>query len=127
MRIYTVHLPPWTAGGTEDAVFLREGFAWLGALFGPFWALAHGLWITALALIAGLTAITLARLLLGLDPATVGALGLGYFIILGFSAQDLRRRALKKRGYRFDRVIAARNRVGAELRYFSSPRPEAAP
>lgn len=117
MRIYTVHLPPWTLGGAGEAVFIREGFNWLAAIFGPFWSLYHGLWLTTLALV--LANLALLAVLAGVGPAAGGALCVGYLLFVGFSANDWHRRGLERRGYRFDRVVVAVSRTRAEIRYFA--------
>ncbi len=56
MRVWTVHvpLPADDAGGGRrrprrpGPVLVREGFSWGAFLFGPFWLLAHRLWLPAL-------------------------------------------------------------------------------
>lgn len=116
MRIYTVQMPPWTLGGAGEAVFIREGFNWLAALFGPFWSLYHGLWVTTLALVLADLALLAVWAVAG---PVGGALCLGYFLLVGFGANDWRRRGLERRGYRLDRVLAAPSRSRAEIRYFA--------
>ena len=134
MRFYTVHIP--TAGGEGGgdgalgrAVLVREGFNWLAFFFAPFWALAEGLWLAALPLIAALAAIVAVPLVLGLGPVLPVVLGLGYAVLAGMSANDLRRAGLAARGYRLAEVVAAPSRAHALIRYAeamaqaSTPRP----
>ena len=72
MRFYTVHLPGSDVGAGDGtlgrAVLVREGFNWLAFFFAPFWALAEGLWLAAVPLIAALAAIVVV-------PAGVGVSG----------------------------------------------------
>ena len=65
MRVYTYHELPGASALTDEPVFVREGFNWPAALFTVFWALAHGLWLTALAIVAVFVALEAALALLG--------------------------------------------------------------
>ena len=136
MRFYTVHLP----GGDGDAVgtalgravLVREGFDWLAFFFAPFWALAHGLWLAALPLIAAPAAFIAVPLALGLGPLLPAVLGLGYAVLAGLAANDLRRAGLAARGYRLVEVVAAPDCAQALIRYAESvidpaPRPASFP
>ena len=121
MRFYTVHLPGGDGGGEGGrlghAVLVREGFNWLAFFFAPFWALAGGLWLAALPLIAVLAAIVAVPLVLGLGPVWPAVLGLGYAVLAGMSANDLRRAGLAAEGYRLVEVVAAPSRAQALIRY----------
>ncbi len=119
MRFYTVHVPAGGGDGTQlgRAVLVREGFNWLAFLFAPFWALAEGLWLAAVPLIAALAAIIAVPEALGLGPVWPAVLGLGYGVLAGMSGNDLRRAALAGRGYRLVEVVAARSRAQALIRY----------
>ncbi|MDD9992048.1 MAG: DUF2628 domain-containing protein [Rhodospirillales bacterium] len=131
MRFYTVHLPSGPSGGDDGAlghaVLVREGFNWLAFFFAPFWALAEGLWLAALPLIASLAAIIAVPLVLGLGPVLPVVLGLGYAVLAGMSANDLRRAGLAARGYRLAEVVAAPNRAQALIRYAETMTPVPAP
>lgn len=118
MRVYTVHTDPASAAEDRDALFLREGFSWPAALFTVLWALWHGMWLTALGLLAAGLAIAVGAALIGLDPAGTAALQLGYAAIVGFSANDWRRRWLARKGRVFAGVVAAPDRASAEQRFF---------
>ena len=121
MRFYTVHLPGGDGGGEgarlSDAVLVREGFNWLAFLFAPFWVLAEGLWLAALPLIAALAALIAVPLVLGLGPLLPVVLGLGYIVLVGLSANDLRRAGFASRGWRLVEVVAAPNRAQALIRF----------
>ena len=127
MRFYTVHIPAGGEGGDEGAlgraVLVREGFNWLAFFFAPFWALAEGLWLAALPLIAALGAIIAVPLVLGLGPVLPVVLGLGYAVLAGVSANDLRRAGLAGRGYRLAEVVAAPSRAHALIRYAEAMAP----
>lgn len=121
MRFYTVHLPAGDEGAESaalgHAIFVREGFNWLAFFFAPFWALAEGLWLAALALIVSLAAIVVVPQVLGLGPLLPVILGLGYGVLAGMSGNDLRRAGLAARGYRPVEVVAAPSRAQALIRY----------
>ncbi|MDE0392895.1 MAG: DUF2628 domain-containing protein [Rhodospirillales bacterium] len=127
MRFYTVHLPSGGEGadeGTLDrAILVREGFNWLAFFFAPFWALAEGLWLAAVPLIAALAAIVVVPQALGLGPLLPVVLGLGYGVLAGMSANDLRRAGLAARGYRLVEVVAAPSRAQALIRYAEAVTP----
>ncbi len=103
MRIWTVHLPPEglaPAGraATPEArlpVLVPERFAWLAFLLGLPWLLAYRLWLESVIYLAAMA------LLLALAPDWARVpLGLALHLLLGFHAEDLRRAALARRGWR---------------------------
>jgi hypothetical protein len=100
MRVYTVHEPP-ASSGAAGPVLVREGFSWAALLFGPLWALAHRLWLEALAwfllvLLAGL-----------LSPWFGPWAAIGLQFLLAAEARNLRRWALRRRGWTEAAVVAA--------------------
>lgn len=117
VRFYTVHLPGEDGAALGRAVLVREGFNWTAFFFAPFWALAEGLWLVAVPLIAVLAALIAVPAVLGLGPAWSAVPGLGYGVLAGLSANDWRRAGLASRGYRMVEVIAAPDRAGALIRY----------
>ena len=127
MRFYTVHLPEGDQGAErgalDRAIIVREGFNWLAFFFAPFWALAEGLWLAAVSLIAALAAIVVVPQVLGLEPLLPVVLGLGYAVLAGMSANDLRRAGLAVRGYRLVEVVAAPSRAQALIRYAEAMTP----
>ena len=134
MRVWTVHLPPppTEAGRPRAApapVLVREGFSWGAFLFGPFWLLAHRLWLAALlwlvAVVAALLvpaggAVALPALLVPAGGA-VALPALQFF--LGCHARDLQRRALARKGYAQAHVVAERDEERALARLLAA-RPE---
>ncbi|RAI57727.1 DUF2628 domain-containing protein [Roseicella frigidaeris] len=126
MRIWTVHLPrsARSAARVPDAalprepILVREGFSWGAFLFGPLWLLRHRLWLEAAAWIG------LALLLAILVPAPWRLpVLLALQFLLGAEAQDLRRAALGRRGWRAAHVVAAPAEELALARLFEA-RPE---
>jgi len=125
-RIYTVHVRAWSTAADREAVVLREGFSWGAFVFSVAWALWHRLWFWAL-IVLGLSAlIAVAGELAGLDPVTDGAIGLGLALLVGWQANDWRRRALEKRGFVTAGVVAASSLIEAERRFFAKAAASAA-
>ena len=118
MASYVVMLPP---GGSpeqrlEQAVFLRDGFSWLGFLVPPLWLLWHRLWLEAvlaflaMALFSGLgEALSL--------PVAGGLLGLLVSLYVGLEGQAMRAAALRRRGWQDWGVVEADRADTADLRY----------
>lgn len=130
MRLYSVYLPPrflqppelggatpTQMGVASAARFVREGFSGLAFFFSVFWALAHGLWLTALSMAAALVVLIGVPEIFGLDAASRAILVLGYAVLCGLNGNDLRRWALEMRGYECVAVVAARERAHALLRF----------
>lgn len=117
MRIYTVHLPPRFADPDAEPRLVKEGFCWPAAYLTVLWAVWHRMWVAAAILFAADAAIGFAVAALGLDPLSRIAVALGFFVFVGFHANDWRRRALKRRDYEEAGVVAAA-RAEAALRRF---------
>jgi len=117
MRIYTIH----RRGGEVEPELcpIKEGFCWPAALFTAAWALWHGHWVTAAALVAVQVLIGIALGLLGTDETTQGLVGLAISVIFGFIANDLRRRKLERSYWRLEDVVIAGGAEDAEWRYFA--------
>ena len=121
MRVYTVHLrrtadPLFTPD--LGAEFVREGFNKLAFVFTWIWALAAGLWIPAAILFAAELALALALDAIGLDARGQLAANIGFHLVVGFTAEDLRRWSLRLRGFALADVVAAESLAAAERRYF---------
>jgi hypothetical protein len=121
MRIYTVHLKR-TADPlfTPDlgAEFVREGFNWPAFFFTGIWALVCGLWIVAAILLAGDLGLALLFELVDLDSNSQLWATLGWHVIVGFVAEDLRRWTLRLRGYALAEIVAGESLAAAERRFF---------
>ncbi|HTY66551.1 MAG TPA: DUF2628 domain-containing protein [Alphaproteobacteria bacterium] len=118
-RIYTVHVRQWSASTDREAVFVREGFSCGAFFFSVLWALRYRMWLTAIFLFVASVALSLASDLLQVDPVTESALGVALALIIGWEANDWRRRSLARRGYVMAAVIAAENLLEAERRFFA--------
>ena len=117
MRIYTIHLPPRFGPPGANPAIVKEGFNWAAAIFTVLWALGHRMWLAAIGLLVASAAIGAGATLLGLGPESRAALMGGYAVLVGFHANDWRRRSLERRGFD-DAGIVAAPRVDAALRRF---------
>jgi len=127
VKTYSVQALPWSAASDSEVVLIAEGFNWWALIFGPFWALWHGMWRTAIVLVVIGIVIGGLGALIGLVPDAVSVFELLVQIGLGLWGNDLRRAALARRwGYVERAVICARNREEAEQRYFTTVAPGAA-
>lgn len=110
MKTWTAHLHD-----AKPPVLLKEGFSWGAFVFGPLWLAAHGAWIPAALALAGDVAIAL------LAP---GAIVAPLFMLaswcLGLWGNDLRRWALRMRGFTLAHVVAARDADGAFVRLLTA-------
>jgi len=120
MRVYTAHIRVGSAAPDEDAVLVKEGFCWPAFLFTLLWALFHRLWWVLLGLFVVGLALSLALEALALHPLIEGAAMLGYQLIIGYVANDLRRWTLARRGFEQVAVVAAPDRAAAEQRFFAA-------
>lgn len=118
MRLYTVHLSGRATSPDRDAVLVREGFCWPACLFTVFWALWHRMWLVALMLVLAGAGLSIGLEALGFDPLSQAAVMLGYLVLVGYSANDWRRRALKRSGLVEVGVVVGDRREAAERRYF---------
>ena len=126
MKTYSVQTLPWSAASDSDVVLIAEGFNWWALIFGPFWALWHGMWRTAIVLVVIAAALGGLGALIGVTPDVVSVFELLVQIGLGLWGNDLRRAALARRlGYVERAVVCGRNYEEAEQRYFTTVAPDA--
>ena len=118
MRIYTIHTRPTSAAPDQDAISVKEGFAWLALFFPLFWALWFRLWAQVAILIVLIVVIGLAASFTALDPVIIGAIEAAVAVTFGLFGNDWRRRNLAARGYIEAGIVAGRDRATAEHRYF---------
>lgn len=97
--MWTAHLRPDT-----EPILVPEGFSWLALIFGPLWLAVHRAWIPAAIVLAADVMISI------LVPSPLSfVLDAGFTVLVGLSAQDLRRWSIENRGYLLTHVISARD------------------
>jgi len=126
VKTYSVHTLPWSTAPDDDLKIVAEGFNWPALLFGPFWALWHGMWKTAIALLVLGMVIGGIATAAGLAPDGVSVLQFLVQIGLGLWGNDLRRLALARRGYVERTVVAGSDIRDAEHRYLITMMPGSA-
>ena len=120
MKIYSVQTLPWSSSSDGDVVMIVEGFSWPALIFGPFWALWHGMWRTAIVLLVIGAAIGGLGAGAGFAVDLVSVFQILVQIGLGLWGNDIRRAALARRGYVERAVVAGRDGEEAEHRYFTT-------
>ncbi|NBX04077.1 MAG: DUF2628 domain-containing protein [Alphaproteobacteria bacterium] len=118
MKIYTVHIKTDASRSGEKPIFIREGFSFGAFFFTVFWALYHRLWLPAAGIMFSLWLIVQLGTHHFISSPSVGVLQLMIQVLVGYLANDWRRRALAKRGYITSDVTAADSLLRAEQRYF---------
>ena len=116
-KVYTAHV---RGRGRIDAdlVFVKDGFSWPAFFFTGIWALWHRLWLFALIVFASGFAVGFASDFLDLDPLTDAAVGLAWAVLVGYEANDARRRALARRDFDLKDIVLGQNLTQAEHRFF---------
>lgn len=128
MAVYSVHLPgaPGQKPDASEAAFVREGFCWPAYVFGPFWLLAHRLWLSAALWFAGFFIFSgLAGAGLLSSSASLMLIGLMQ-VFIGFEAERLIERQLWRKGYDLAEIIAAPHFEEAEMAFYRRLGAEAA-
>ncbi len=122
MRVYTVHEPQRGSDDigsrAERLVFVPERFSLLAMLFGIPWLLVHRLWIELIILVGVLVAINAGAQMLGASQGLMALASTSIGLLLGFEAQNLRRMALERAGYRLVAVVHGASRDEAERKFF---------
>ncbi len=112
MRLYAVYVKP-----EEEPAFVREGFCWPALFVAPFWAIGHGMWLAAVALLVSLGVLVALPIHFELDAATRAVLIIGWALYAGTSGNDWRRLSLERRGYGLADVLIALDRAHAMMRF----------
>ena len=120
MQLYTVHQGPAPAPGTDDVVFIPDGFSWAALIVPPLWALFRSLWLVAAGAVAGFVAIDAAAQWIGASATVAAAVSFAAALLFAYEANDLRRWTLRRRGFRDAGVVAGRNLADAEQRFFEA-------
>ena len=128
MTLYSVYEPPSEAQELEDRadslVFVKEGFSWPALLVPGFWLLYRRMWLE-LVMFLGLFLV----LAYVFGPSEVGKTVFGWLsiaivVLFAFEANDLRRAALERRGYKQMGIAVGPGRDAAELAFFRSWLPQ---
>jgi hypothetical protein len=121
MPAYTVHAPVTNdaaVAATERFAFVRDGFHFSAAVFGPLWLVWHRLWLALIGwiIVALATDVGMARL--GASATAIFIANLLIALLMGFEASSIRRWTLSRRNWRQLDIVVARNQEAAERRFF---------
>ncbi len=124
MPIFTLHLPKEIAPGSQPAQeclrTVRDGFSWAAFIFTLPWLLLNRLWLWAALFLAANLLLIFAAQALGADDTALSCSALLLALFVGLEAGHLKAEGLSRRGFTQVASIVAKNRVEAELKYFSS-------
>lgn len=118
MRVYTVHRRGRGLFEDSETLFVKEGFCWPAFVFGVFWALWHRMWIAALLLAVFMLALAATDGMAGAGALAAVIVEVAVSLLIGFEANDWRRRALARHGFEEVGVVCGRREADAEMRFF---------
>ncbi len=107
-------------------MLIKEGICWPAFLLTALWALRHRMWRAFTCMIIAGVALQAALAFSGADEVTAAAAGLGFMALVAFGANDWRRAALGRLGYRLAGMSAASDRDTALRRFFDLHPPQPA-
>jgi hypothetical protein len=124
MLTFTVHEPPDPPADridrAERLVFIKDGFSWAAAVFGPLWMLVHRLWWALLGLLLITGGLQLIGKFTAADQRWLGLAAFAVNVLVGFEADTLRRWALERRGWQMLGSVSGRNYAECERRFFEA-------
>jgi hypothetical protein len=128
LRAYTVHEsknPPSDRVDRAEALrFVREGFSWSAALFGPFWLLWRGFWLALFIYVIAAAALAFAMTAAGIGEQAQTLVYLAAHVLMGFEADTIERWTLGRRGWAMVGTVSGRDVVECERRFFDSWLPD---
>lgn len=119
MRFYSVHEKAGAGDPETRLAVVKDGFCW-PALFVPaLWLAYHRLWLGLVLYLLAATLLGLLGEMLGLNGTAQFALSLAFSLLVAAEANDWRRRALERRGWRLVAFLPAADQTEAEWRYLA--------
>jgi hypothetical protein len=121
MPVYTVHAPIANNAGvaaTDRFAFVRDGFHFWAAVFGPVWLVWHRLWLALIGWIIIVIAIDVGMARLGAGGTAIFFADVLIALLMGFEASSIRRWSLSRRNWRQLDIVVAGNEEKAERRFF---------
>lgn len=125
MRCFTAHRRDTGLFTEPEMVLVKEGFCWPAFFFTFLWALWHRMWLTAALILIAEVVVSVVSAWLDLADLTDFVLSLGIMLLIGYGANDWRRRSLGRRGFEEAGIVCGRDRDEAEMRFFEADRNEA--
>lgn len=128
MTAYYVYEPgseaPTVSARADALDFVKDGISWLALIVPAFWLIYHRMWIELLVYLAVYAALGWAMSYSQNGSDLLSWVAIALSLLLAFEANDLRRYALERKGYRQVAVAIGGSREAAELSFFRSWLPE---
>jgi len=122
LRVYTVHEMPEPSADRYDRAealrFVREGFSWPAALFGPLWMAAKGLWLALVIYLVAAFLLSIAMTAGGFSSQMATVVFIALSVLVGFEADTIERWTLARRGWQTVGTISGRDTADCERRFF---------
>lgn len=119
---YTAHIPPEARTPEEVAektVFVKDGFSFMGFVFGGFWLLAQRLWLPAILFLAALGAVMGLFWWFGLPRPAYGIVSTLMSLLVGIEGHEWQRRGLGQRGFRHADTVSGQSLAECERSFFA--------
>jgi hypothetical protein len=115
---------PDVSARAEQLDFVKDGISWPALIVPAFWLLYHRMWIELLVYLAAYGALGWAMSYSENGAGFLAQIGLAISVLFALEANDLRRYALERKGYRQLGVALGSSREAAELSFFRAWLPE---
>lgn len=119
MNIYTIHIKENDPNQLENAIFIKEGFSWMGSVLHVFWTLYHKLWLVSFILFAIEAILAFLQIKGYLSEGVTEALKIGLLLLIGAHFNDLYRANLARKGYVLYGVVSGKNEDDAQYKFMS--------
>jgi hypothetical protein len=104
--------------------FVKDGFSWLTAICPPLGFLANGIWLMAIAYLAGAGFLGYVLEAAKVDQSWISLIFLAINIYLGFEVSSLKRWMLDQKGWQAVGVVNGKSVAECERRFFETWLPE---
>jgi hypothetical protein len=115
---------PNLSARAEQLDFVKDGISWAALIVPAFWLIYHRMWIELLVYLVAYAALGWAMTYSQDGSDFLAWVGLALSLLFAFEANDLRRYALERKGYRQLGVAIGGSREAAELSFFRAWLPE---
>jgi hypothetical protein len=114
-----------TVSARADALdFVKDGISWPALIVPALWLIYHRMWIELLVYLAAYAALGWAMSYSQNGSDLLSWVAIALSLLFAFEANDLRRYALERKGYRQVGVAIGGSREAAELSFFRTWLPE---
>jgi len=115
---------PNLSARAEQLDFVKDGISWPALIVPAFWLIYHRMWIELLVYLAAYGVLGWAMTYSENSADFLAWVGIALSLLLAFEANDLRRYALERKGYRQLGVAIGGSSEAAELSFFRAWLPE---